>query len=179
LVGRYPSAWRNVSFLSRLLTQQLLEERQNGSVDKAVIIFITDFIINKESDKYHYTGYFSESDGNIDLSHLLEAHILELPKLKQSDGSQLFNWMQFFRAQEEEEFEIISQTNPAIAEAWGDLKALSNDESFCALTEGQPKTQVDSEDNQKEDFQGIQPNDKCLKMSPNRPKNSTDTYSEK
>ncbi|MDR0338972.1 MAG: Rpn family recombination-promoting nuclease/putative transposase, partial [Desulfovibrio sp.] len=63
------------------------------------------------------------------------------------DGTQLCNWMRFFRAQEEEEFEMLAQTNPAIAEAWGVIKVLSSDERARALAESREKARLDFEDN--------------------------------
>jgi predicted transposase/invertase (TIGR01784 family) len=55
--------------------------------------------------------------------------------------------MRFFRAREKEEFEMLSQTNPAIAEAWGVIKVLSGDERARALAEAREKARMDFEDN--------------------------------
>jgi predicted transposase/invertase (TIGR01784 family) len=41
----------------------------------------------------------------------------------------------------------ISQTNPAIAEAWGVIKVLSGDERARALAEAREKARMDYEDN--------------------------------
>ena len=69
-----------------------------------------------------------------------------MPKVREADGSKLSNWLKFFAAKTEEEFMSISQTNPAIAEAWGVIKVLSADEEARLLAESRDKARMDFED---------------------------------
>jgi predicted transposase/invertase (TIGR01784 family) len=76
----------------------------------------------------------------------IEVNVLEVPKVREADGSELSNWLKFFAAKTEEQFMSISQTNPAIAEAWGIIKTLSADEESRLLAESREKARMDFED---------------------------------
>jgi predicted transposase/invertase (TIGR01784 family) len=69
--------------------------------------------------------------------------VLDVPKVHELDGTPLSGWMRFFRAREEEDFEMLAQTNPAIAEAWGVIKHLSADESVRMIAEAREKAHRD------------------------------------
>jgi predicted transposase/invertase (TIGR01784 family) len=75
----------------------------------------------------------------------MEIDILEIPKVRAGDESQLSNWMRFFAAKTEEDFMALSQTSPAIAEAWGVIKHLSADESARMIAESREKARRDME----------------------------------
>jgi predicted transposase/invertase (TIGR01784 family) len=69
--------------------------------------------------------------------------------------------MRFFRAKTEEDFMSVSQTNPAINEAWGVIKVLSGDERARALAEYREKSRMDLEAllddaEQKGEYKGVQ-----------------------
>jgi predicted transposase/invertase (TIGR01784 family) len=55
----------------------------------------------------------------------------------------LNDWLRFFQAREKEDFEMLAQTNPAIAEAWGVVKRLSADESARMIAEAREKGRRD------------------------------------
>ena len=77
---------------------------------------------------------------------LLEINVLELPKLpEETDGSPLYLWAQFFRATQEEEFEMLAKKDEAIGTAVGRLKELSRDESLRMLAESRQLAQWDEE----------------------------------
>ncbi|MDR2825761.1 MAG: Rpn family recombination-promoting nuclease/putative transposase, partial [Deltaproteobacteria bacterium] len=74
-----------------------------------------------------------------------EINVLEIPKVRETDQSNLGNWMRFFAAKDKEDFEMLSQTSPAIAEAWGVIKHLSADESARMIAESREKARMDIE----------------------------------
>jgi predicted transposase/invertase (TIGR01784 family) len=83
----------------------------------------------------------------------MEIHFLEIPKLREDDGSQLYNWMKFFAATTKEEFMSVAQTNPAIAEAWGTIIELSGDERIRAIAESREKALMDMRSIRREGLQ--------------------------
>jgi predicted transposase/invertase (TIGR01784 family) len=84
----------------------------------------------------------------------MEIDILEISKVRKKthkdDKSPLGNWMRFFSARKKEEFEMLAQTNPAIAEAWSVIKRLSADESARMIAESREKALRDSVSRQAE-----------------------------
>jgi predicted transposase/invertase (TIGR01784 family) len=70
-------------------------------------------------------------------------------KAKNADESPLANWLRFFAAETAEEFTMIAQTRPAIAEAWGVVQYLSGDEEARRLAEYEEMSRRDDADRQK------------------------------
>ncbi len=63
--------------------------------------------------------------------------------------SPLANWLRFFAAETAEEYEMIAQTRPAIATAWGVVQYLSADEEARRLAEYEEMARRDEADRQK------------------------------
>ena len=75
-----------------------------------------------------------------------EINLLELPKLKkESDGTNLYNWLSFLRSETEEEFEMVTESNPKISKAYAVLKELSEDEKTRLQVEAREKYRRDVE----------------------------------
>lgn len=72
---------------------------------------------------------------------------MEIPKVREGDGSHLSDWLKFFAARSEEEFMSVSEKSPVIAEAWGVIKTLSADEKARLIAESMEKARMDYEDN--------------------------------
>ena len=69
-----------------------------------------------------------EKDNSM-FTDLLEVDLLELKKLpKADDGTDLWDWLRFIKTNNEEEMEMLAQTNPEIEKAYDALQDLSNDE---------------------------------------------------
>ncbi|MDR1242881.1 MAG: hypothetical protein LBM00_08915, partial [Deltaproteobacteria bacterium] len=67
------------------------------------------------------------------------------------------NWLRFFAAETAEEYAMIAQTRPAIAEAWGVVQYLSGDEEARRLAEYEEMSRRDQADRQKGAYkQGLQ-----------------------
>ena len=69
---------------------------------------------------------------------------MELPKLpRQTDNSALWYWMEFIRAEKEEELAMLERINPQMSKAVGVLKELSADERTRMLYEEREKARRD------------------------------------
>jgi predicted transposase/invertase (TIGR01784 family) len=62
------------------------------------------------------------------------------------------NWLRFFADETAEEFSMIVQTSPAIAEAWGVVQYLSGDEEARRLAEYEKMSRRDEADRQKDAY---------------------------
>lgn len=59
----------------------------------------------------------------------MEWHIVELPKLPSiEDGTDLYNWIRFLKAEHKEEFEMLAKKDEYIGEAYRQLEIISQDE---------------------------------------------------
>jgi predicted transposase/invertase (TIGR01784 family) len=147
-VRHQPSIWKRLLFYSaKLLVEQVKKGNQYQQINRVITIYIADHILIRESDAYHNRFRLYDENTHISFPDSIEINVLEIPKATEPDGTPLGDWMQFFRARKEEEFMTISQTNPAIAEAWGVIKVLSGDERARALAEAREKARMDYEDN--------------------------------
>jgi predicted transposase/invertase (TIGR01784 family) len=142
------SIWKRILFyISKLVLEQVKKGNKYELINRVILIYIADHVLIKENDVYHNRFVLYDKKTDTYFPDSIEVNIVELPKLREPDGSQLGNWMQFFSAKDEEDFEMIAQTNPAIAEAWGVIKVLSGDERTRALAEAREKARMDYEDN--------------------------------
>ena len=59
----------------------------------------------------------------------MEWHVVELPKLPSiEDGTNLYNWIRFLKAEHKEEFEMLAKKDEYIEEAYKQLEIISQDE---------------------------------------------------
>ena len=69
-----------------------------------------------------------------------EVYTLELSKVPTvNDGTAVWEWLQFLRAKQKEEFEMIAERNPEIRKAVNTLYELSGDEQVRAEYEMRQK----------------------------------------
>jgi predicted transposase/invertase (TIGR01784 family) len=136
--------WKRIQYYAaKLLVEQAKSGDEYGELPQVISILIADFALIKESGAYHHRFRFYDENAKVCFPDSMEINVLEIPKVDEEDQSNLGNWMKFFRAREEEDFEMLSQTNPAIAEAWGVIKHLSADESARMLAEAREKAYKD------------------------------------
>jgi predicted transposase/invertase (TIGR01784 family) len=110
-VRRQRSIWKRLLFYSgKLLLEQVKKGNKYEQINKVITIYIADHILIKDNEAYHHKFHLYDENKKIDFPDSIEIHTLELPKVKEYDGSQLCNWMRFFRAKEEEEFEMLGAT---------------------------------------------------------------------
>jgi predicted transposase/invertase (TIGR01784 family) len=135
---------RILFYLARMIAGQIGKGQDYGDIKRSICILIADYVQLHEVRDYHNRFMLYNPENGARFSDLLEIDTLELPKLPaQGDGSALCLWGQFFRADKEEEFEMLATQNPAIGEAVGKLKELSQDEALRLLAESRQMAQWD------------------------------------
>ena len=94
-----------------------------GTVFPRLWIIITDYPLLPQSLHCHRRFTFHDSKTAVELTDLIEIHILELPKsLKSPENSDshevnLLNWLRFLRAETKEELDMAAQASPMINKA--------------------------------------------------------------
>jgi predicted transposase/invertase (TIGR01784 family) len=136
--------WKRIQYYAaKLLVDQAKSGDKYDQLPQVISILIADFEMVQESESYHHRFRFYDEKKKVRFPDSIEINTLEIQKVDELDGSPLSAWMRFFRAREEEDFEMLSQTNPAIAEAWGVIKHLSADESARMIAEAREKAHRD------------------------------------
>jgi predicted transposase/invertase (TIGR01784 family) len=138
------SIWKRMLFYtSKMLVEQVKSGYPYDRINRTISILIADFVMIEENAVYHNCFRLYDAKTKVCFPDSIEINILELPKIHETDGTQLGNWMRFFSATTEEDFMNLAQTNPAINEAWGVIKVLSGDERSRALAEAREKARMD------------------------------------
>jgi predicted transposase/invertase (TIGR01784 family) len=130
-------------YLANMLTDQLGPKAKYTELKRAICIVITDFSLVTESEKCHTTFQMREVGEHFPFSDLLEIDVLDLTKTSSEKNKNLANWLNFIRAEREEEFEMAAQASPVIQEAYTYLRELSADEEARLLYEARLKAQRD------------------------------------
>jgi predicted transposase/invertase (TIGR01784 family) len=140
--------WKRVQFYtSKPLVEQLNEGQEYKNLTRAICILIADFTLLKDKKAYHHRfRMYDESEAVALPDFIQEINILEIPKALGEDGTALGAWLNYFAAKTKEDFMKVSQNRPAITEAWGYLKVLSEDEKARQLAEAREKARRDEFD---------------------------------
>lgn len=136
---------RIVFYNARMMTEQLGEGDSYDLIKKTVNIVITGEKFIHEHNKYHdkFTLYSSET--KTEFTDIVEIHTLELPKLpKESDGTNLWNWLEFINADSEEELSVLAQKNPDMKSPVEKLLEINQDSHTRMLYEAREKQRRDN-----------------------------------
>ena len=117
----YMSAWadRSTFYVSKMLVEQVGINKKYTNIKKCIGINILDFEYMKETERFH-TVYHLREDTE---------HIVELPKLpKTDDGTDLYDWIKFIKAENKEEFKMLSKENEYLKTAYEALEEISADQ---------------------------------------------------
>ena len=114
---------RQIFYLARLYSEDLVSGAEYGSLKKCVGISILDFDLT-DRPECHSVYTLKDEKGN-EFSDVLEIHVLELKK-KQSGNTRAEEWITFFNVETEEDLDMIRTNNPGILEAIGELRRLSH-----------------------------------------------------
>jgi predicted transposase/invertase (TIGR01784 family) len=135
---------RIVFYLARMVTEQIGEGDSYAKIKRAVCILITDYELVDDNDRYHNRFTLNDPDSGAVFTDLLEIDTLELPKLPATeDSTQLWNWLKFLKATNQEELTMLSDKNPQIKKTVGKLMALSEDERARMLADSREKLRRD------------------------------------
>ena len=127
----YMSSWadRSVFYVSKMLVEQINVDKKYSNFQKCIGINLLDFNYIKDTDRFHTVYHISEDKEHFIYTDIMEWHVVELPKLPTiDDGSDLYNWIRFIKAERKEEFEMLAQKDEYIGEAYRQLEIISQDE---------------------------------------------------
>lgn len=121
---KHYSHWdrRQLFYLSKLYTEEMKNGDDYSLLKKCVAISILDFNLTNRKE-YHQTYRLRDEHG-YEFSDVLEIHILELRKKLKGTG-EMEEWIQFFRADSEEDLNMIGTKNPGILEAIREVREMS------------------------------------------------------
>ena len=132
-------------YKSRLIVDQIGKGEHYDKIQRVICVCITDHVIHKEDDRYLNYFCFCNPETGLQFKGIPEEiFTLELPKLPaDSDGSKLWDWLQFLRAKQKGEFEMIAATNSEVREAVDILYEISADEKVRAEYNARQKAWMD------------------------------------
>lgn len=119
---------RSTFYLAKLLATQPGINRTYSNIRKCIAINILDFKHFKETDRYHTVFHIREDVENFKFTDIMEWHIIELPKEEKDDGTDLYQWISFIKAERREEFRMLAEKNEYLAKAYEKLDVISQDE---------------------------------------------------
>ena len=132
-------------YKSRLIVDQIGKGEHYDKIQRVICVCITDHAIHKEDRRYLNYFCFSNPETGLRFKEIPEEiFTLELPKVPaESDGSKIWAWLQFLRAKQKGEFDMIAATNPEIREAVDILYEISADEKVRAEYAARQKAWMD------------------------------------
>jgi predicted transposase/invertase (TIGR01784 family) len=137
---------RIVFYLAKMLTGQMSEGDPYTQLKPAICILITDFVLVTENSLYHNCYRLRDSRTQSEFTDLVEINTLELPKLpSEADGSKLWAWLEFLKADSKERMEMLAEKNPDVKKAIVRLAELSADEKAQMLYEARLKAERDAQ----------------------------------
>ncbi|WP_461255377.1 Rpn family recombination-promoting nuclease/putative transposase [Treponema sp. R80B11-R83G3] len=121
-------------YKSKLIVEQIGKGELYHVIQKVICICITNYELFPEANEYVNIFRFTNKKNGLIFEVIPEEiYTLELPKVPAlSDGSAGWEWMQFLRAKQKEEFEMVAVKNPEIRKAVDTLYQLSSDEQVQA-----------------------------------------------
>lgn len=126
----YMKTWadRSVFYVAKMLTDQTEIDHKYSNLNKCISISILDFRYIKTTERFHSCYHMREDTDNTLYTDILECHVIEIPKLpKISDGTSLYDWVEFINCEDREGFKLIAQRNDYINEAYKQLDIISQD----------------------------------------------------
>ncbi|MDE6424660.1 MAG: Rpn family recombination-promoting nuclease/putative transposase [Ruminococcus sp.] len=127
----YMASWadRSAFYVSKMLVEQINIDKKYSNFQKCIGINLLDFNYIKDTDRFHTVYHISEDTEHFIYTDIMEWHVVELPKLPAiDDGSDLYNWVRFIKAERKEEFEMLAKKDEYIEEAYKQLEIISQDE---------------------------------------------------
>jgi predicted transposase/invertase (TIGR01784 family) len=135
---------RIVFYLTRMINEQIGSGDEYGTIQRAICILITDFVLVPENGNYHNCYTLRDPETGSEFTNLLEVDTLELPKLpRDEDGTPLWSWLKFLSAQEKEELTMLAETNPEVKKAVVKFMALTEDERARMLADSRERLRRD------------------------------------
>jgi predicted transposase/invertase (TIGR01784 family) len=115
---------RIMYYAGRLLGDQLKWGNEYEKLHQLISICICDHVLLKDEEAY-INKYELRNDKGRSFTDLLKVVILELPKLPEKADEAVWPWLQFFKCEKLEEFEMLARKHPELEEAVSCVKKLS------------------------------------------------------
>ena len=130
---------RVLYYIAKILVTQI-KSGDDYKFKKVISIVISDFEIVKNSTEYHHKFLMNDATTGVNFTDIVEINTLELGKVPgQSDNTKKHDWLQFLKAEKEEEFDMLATKSPAINSAVVELKRLSQSEEAQRIYEARQK----------------------------------------
>jgi predicted transposase/invertase (TIGR01784 family) len=127
-----------------MATEQIGRGEDYQAIKRSISILITDYVQIPENQDYRNRYRLHDRKTGSEFTDLLEVNTLELPKLPpEGDGTALWDWLEFLKANQEEELMRLAEKNPQLGKAVSRLVELSEDEQTRLLAESREKLQRD------------------------------------
>ena len=138
--------WKRFLFYaSMMVVEQMESGAKYADINQVISIVLADFVLFDESEAYHHHIYSNDPITGAVLPEGTVFRVLELPKMRKSDGTPLGNWIEFFNSRTMEQLMSIAQSDPAIKEAAGTVIKLSGSERDRAIASYVEKARMDME----------------------------------
>jgi predicted transposase/invertase (TIGR01784 family) len=139
--------WKRALFYgARMIVDQVKSGSRYGQINRAVVILMTDFSMITDSTAYHNRYRLFDENTKSQYPNFFEINIVELPKLKEIDGTPLSDVISFFKSRTEDEFMEVAERNPNFKVPFEEIKKLSGDSEARALAYSREKARIDMED---------------------------------
>ena len=135
---------RIVLYTSKMTAAQIGSGDGYDTIKQVITIVITGEVLIEEHNVYHDIFTYYSPNTKTQFTDLTEIHTLELPKLpKESDGTDLYDWLGFINADSEEELAVLAQKSPQMEAPIEKLLELNQDVEARMLFEAREKQRRD------------------------------------
>ena len=136
---------RIVFYNAKMMTEQLDSGDEYDKIKKTISIVITGETFIRSHKKYHDRFILYSPETETEFTDIVEIHTLELPKLPvESDGTDLWDWLEFINADSEEELAVLAQKRPQMKSPVDKLLKLNQDSYARTLYEAREKQHRDN-----------------------------------
>jgi predicted transposase/invertase (TIGR01784 family) len=115
---------RIMYYAGRLLGDQLKWGNEYEKLHQVISICICDHVLLGD-EKAYINEYELRNKKGHSFTDLLKVVILELPKLTEKEDEAVWPWLQFFKCEKLEEFEMLARKHPELREAVSCVKKMS------------------------------------------------------
>lgn len=141
---------RMLRYWANMYSSKIHSGEKYDALRPSISILITNYRVDKSNDISHYHSKWNlreENHKDLKLTNDIELHILEIPKVKESDveNDELAQWLRFIANPEDEEVEKIMCESQFYKQAREELAYLSGDEGFIRLVESRAMFLMDQE----------------------------------
>ena len=141
---------RLLEYWANMYSSKIHRGQKYDVLKPSISILITDYKLDKFKEISHYHSKWNlreEHHKDLKLTNDIELHILEIPKVKNSDmkNDELAQWLKFIANPEDEEVQKIMCENKFYKQAREELAYLSGEEHFKRLVESRARFLMDQE----------------------------------